>query len=461
MYMQGTSLATGLFKKISWAGKTIGLSEKIIENELLTYKYSELSAGRIRVDLDNGNYESITATAVLHYLPYTGRPYKGGIRLSDAVTPDILRALAIEMTFKEAVVDLEFGGAKMGIRLSRPKSSYSNREILRIIEAVATFFIDLNIIDPSVYVPATDLGTTSEHMDSIHTIYAAMKKTPYSGSCVTGKTVSNGGLPVRTIATSLGGAEVLETVRELDALPALAGIKNPTVIVQGLGQVGGWFVRLIAERGYRVIGVSNSRGAIYNEHGIDISEVPALPDESLDHMTGKHMDNAAFLTQKCDILVPAALENQLTRENAGLIKAPVILELANHPTTDEADELFRSLGKVVIPDILGNAGGVTASREEYAFALSAPHHRVEISTVDAEAKNRIISVMKEGAAQVLAYSKKYDTDLRGGAWLKAIDRIATSLKHKHRRWLSEDVKVLQHDDTPTNSRDVLAKLLSQ
>ncbi len=430
------SLTTGLFKKIVWAGQKTGLSPAIIENELLTYKYPELSAGRIRIDRDDGTYESILATVVFHYLPYTGRPYKGGIRMSNAVTPDTLRALAIEMTFKEAVVDLEFGGAKMGIRLSQPKSTYSNREILRIVEAVATFFIDLGIIDPSTYVPATDLGTTSDHMDTIHTIYAAMKKTPYSGSCVTGKSVRNGGLPVRTIATSLGGLEVLEKLRILSALPTLSGVAKPQVIVQGLGQVGGWFVRLASERGYQVIGVSNSRGAVYNPHGIDISEVPAMPDETLDHMTGEHIDGAKFLTMPCHILVPAAVENQLTIQNAHLIQAPVILELANHPMTDEADDIFRKNGKVVIPDILANSGGVTASREEYAFGLSAPHHQVEIETVDAEARKRIVNVMQEATAQVLHFAKKYDEDLRGGAWLKGMDRIANSLKHKHRRWLN-------------------------
>ncbi len=434
--MPPSNLASGLFKRIAWAGQKLNVSSALIENELLTYKYPELSAGRIRIDRDDGTYESVMATVVFHCLPYTGRPYKGGIRLSDTVTPDTLRALAIEMTFKEGVVDLEFGGAKMGIRLSKPKSTYSNREIFRIIEAVATFFIDLGIIDPVTYVPATDLGTTSDHMDTIHTIYSTMRKTPYSGSCVTGKSVQNGGLPVRTIATSLGGAEVLDQLRKFDALTALSSIANPKVVVQGLGQVGGWFVRLIAERGYQVIGVSNSKGAVYNEHGINISEVPALPDESLDHMTGEHMDNATFLTQRCHILVPAALENQITRHNAHLIKAPIILELANHPTTDEADEILRKRGKVVIPDILANAGGVTASREEYAFALSPPHHQVEIKTLDAEATGRIIDVMRDGAGQVVRFAKKYNEDLRGGAWLKAMDRIASNLKHKHRRWLN-------------------------
>lgn len=434
--MKPSSLTKGLFKKIIWAGQKTSLSSQIIENELLTYKYPELSAGRIRVDRDDGSYESILATVVFHYLPYTGRPYKGGIRMSDAVTPDVLRALAIEMTFKEAVVDLEFGGAKMGIRLSKPKSTYSNREILRIIEAVATFFIDLGIIDPSMYVPATDLGTTSDHMDTIHTVYAAMKKTPYSGSCVTGKSIGNGGLPVRTIATSLGGVEVLDKLRELSALPSLVKLARPKVIVQGLGQVGGWFVRLASERGYQVIGVSNSRGAVYNPHGIDVSEVPNMPDEPLDHMTGEHMNNSKILTMPCDILVPAALENQLTLNNARLIQAPVILELANHPTTDEADEIFRKNGKIIIPDILANSGGVTASREEYAFGLSAPHHQVEINTYDAQARERIMDVMHEAAFQVLHFAKKYSEDLRGGAWLKAMDRIATSLKHKHRRWFN-------------------------
>lgn len=429
-------MAQSLFKRVAWAGQKLGVSSTVIENELLTYKYHELSAGRIRVVLDNGSYESIFATVVFHYLPYTGCPYKGGIRMSNLVTPDVLRTLAIEMTFKEAVADLKFGGAKMGIRLSKPKSAYSNREILRIIEAVATFFIDMGIIDPSVYVPATDLGTTSDHMDSIHTVYATMKKNPYSRACVTGKSIENGGLPVRTIATSLGGAEVLDQLRKLDALKCLSGIKTPEIVVQGLGNVGGWFVRLATERGYKVIGVSNSRGAVYNPNGIDISEVLEHPDAPLDHMTGTHIDNATLLTMPCHVLVPAALENQLTIENAAHIQAPIILELANHPTTDEADDIFRKSGKVVIPDILANAGGVTASREEYALGLAPPHHSIEINKLDAEARERIVQVMQNAAREVFDFSQKFDEDLRGGAWLKAMNRIAQSLKHKHRRWLN-------------------------
>jgi len=432
---QGHGMAQALFKRIAWAGQKLNISSLLIENELLTYKYQELTAGRIRVDRDNGTYESIAATAVLHCLPYPGKPYKGGIRLTDSVTPDTLRGLAIEMTAKEGVADLEFGGAKMGIRLPHPRNTYSNREILRIVEAVATFFINIDIIDPAVYVPATDIGTTSEHMDSIHTIYSTMKRTPYAGACVTSKSVQGGGLPVRTISTSVGGGVVLGEIRKYASIPTFSNSEHPRIIVQGLGQVGKHFVNLAAEQGYIVIGVSNSTGALYNEHGVDLSELPGAPDGSLSHMTGRQTSNAELLTMPCDILVPAALENQLTIDNAHLIQALMILELANHPTTEAADTILRKKGTYIIPDILGNVGGVVASGEEYAMGLSAPHHSIEMKKKDAEATDHVIQIMQAATRQVLEYAKRYDVDLRGGAWLKAIDRVAGYLQHKHRKWL--------------------------
>lgn len=426
-----------VLRRVISAAKKLNVSEEIIKNELLRFKFREISSDRIRVKLDNGKYESFSAVVVLHYLPYPGdKPYKGGIRLSDKVTPDVLRALAVEMTIKCGVVDLEFGGAKAGIMLFRPSTTYSKREISAIIEAVAEFYIELGIIGPNFYVPAPDIGTTAEHMDIIHNKFYAIKKiNSQTGTCVTGKSVDYGGLPVRQEATGLGGVVVLERILKKDNIKLSQLHNPPTLIVQGLGQVGRNFVHLAAQQGFKIIGVSNITGGVYNSRGIDIRELPDNPNAELKDVSGIKCSNEELLTMPCDILVPAALENVLTHRNAQLVKAKLILELANHPLTDEADTILRKRGVYIIPDILANAGGVTASFYEWSQSFGPPHHRIEIKQINTEVRSKIVQVMQNSTDEVLAFAKRYDTDLRNAAWLKAVNRIASALVRKHVRWL--------------------------
>lgn len=421
-----------IVKRMEVAAKTLKVPPTIIENELKRFKFRELSCDRIRVKLDRGGYESFSAVVVLHYLPYDDKPYKGGIRLSNTVTPDILRALAMEMTFKCGVVDLEFGGAKAGIMLSSPINKYSRREIAELIEAVTEFYIDLGIIGPYFYVPATDLGTTAEHMDSIHRKFSS-KKSRVTGACVTGRTPECGGLPVREEATGLGGLAVLERILERAAIPKLH--HPPTMIVQGLGQVGSNFIRLAAEHDLKIVGVSNITGGVYNPSGIDLTELPKDRNASLELVSGEHCSSDALLLKPCDILVPAAIENVLTDKNAHQVKAKMILELANHPLTDAADEILRKRGVYIIPDILANAGGVTASFYEWSQSFGPPHHRIEIAQINQEVREKIIQVLQNATDEVISYAGRYDTDLRNAAWLKSMDRIVRALSKKHVRWL--------------------------
>lgn len=429
------SLVASLFTRMDWAAKELGIEQELLDKELKRFKFREITADRIRVPMDCGRYESFTATVVLHYLPYPGdKPYKGGIRMSHQVTPDILRTLAVEMTLKCGVVDLEFGGAKSGILLPRPVSSYSKRELSAIIEAAAAFFISLGIIRPNYYVPATDMGTTSEHMDIIHNIFNAMAPDSAQGACVTGKGVEYGGLPVRDEATALGGMIVLKEF--LNETKFSAAACQPTVIIQGLGQVGRNFVRLAAENNYKIVGVSNNSGGVYNPDGIVLNELPQGRDDPLLHMTGEQCTNEGLLARQCDILVPAAIENVLREDNASLVQARIILELANHPTTDKADEILRKRGILIIPDILANAGGVTASFYEWSQSFGPPHHRIEIHEIDTQARSKIIQVMRDATHQTLEFAERYKVDYRGAAWLKAIERITRSLRKKHVRWLN-------------------------
>jgi len=415
------SLVASLFARMDSLAKLLNIKPELLDKELKRFKFREITADRIRVSMDDGKYESLTATVVLHYLPYPGdKPYKGGIRMSHQVTPDILRTLAVEMTLKCGVVDLEFGGAKSGICLPRPVSAYSKQELSATIEAVAGFFIGLGIIRPNYYVPATDVGTTSEHMDTIHNIFHSMVPDASQGTCVTGKSAEYGGFPVRDEATALGGLTVLGELLSKAVLPDI-GIQ-PTMIVQGLGQVGRNFVRLAARNNYKIIGVSNSSGGVYNPDGIPLDSIPGGRDDSLDHIAGEQCGGGGILLMPCDILVPAAIENVLRADNAALVQAKVILEMANHPTTDKADEILRRKGIVLIPDILANAGGVTVSyfewvqdRQGYFWTLT-------------EVRERLDQVMRHSFYDVMTYSEKQKVRPRIGAYMLAIERVASAIR---------------------------------
>ncbi|MBI4134169.1 MAG: Glu/Leu/Phe/Val dehydrogenase [Candidatus Terrybacteria bacterium] len=432
--MTANTMLQELFAMAAWASRTLDVPPWLVENELMRFKMRELTFDKIRVELDDGSYRSFAATVVLHCLPYPTheKPYKGGIRMSPAVTPEILRALAVEMTLKCGVVDIEFGGAKAGIVLEKPASAYSRKELHRIVEAVAATLIDNAIIGPRDYVPATDVGTMPEHMDIIHRKFWELTRGQRDGAPVTGRTPENGGLPLRVEATGLGGLVVLERVLEQGVIPHTGDF--PKLIVQGLGQVGGNFMRLAAAKGFPILGVSNTTGAVYNPDGIDVRTLPQEPNAPLDAVAGEHIDNAALLIKPCDILVPAAVENAINAENAASVDVKAVLELANHPTTGDADAILAKRGITVIPDILANAGGVFVSFEEWALSFQA-RHRIEIPRTDAEVRRNLTDEMRQATDEVFAFAKRYQTTLRNAAWLKGINRVSQALLRKHGgRW---------------------------
>lgn len=436
--MASTSFLDSLFRRIDWAGETLGIPSWVVENELKHFKIRELAADKIRVPMDDGSYQSLTAIVVLHCNPYTSHksPYKGGMRLSPTVTPDLLRALAIEMTFKCGVVDLEFGGAKSGIALQRPITDYSKQEIHRIIEAVADEFIgNLKIVEPKLYVPATDVGTTSQHMDVIYDKYWEITGGAGAslGTPVTGCSIRKGGIPIREQATALGGLHVLQHMLTEFRADLLA--RQPTVIVQGLGQVGGNFARLASKWNLHLVGVSNATGGVYNPDGIDVTMLPQDPNGSLEDLPGEHCLPGEILLKPCDILVPAAMEGVITADNASAIQARVLLELANHPTSEEAEAILEHNGVLTIPDILANAGGVFVSFEEYALSFGALRHKIDIERMDAEVSEKLGAEMRTASEEVVKIARDYNVDLRGSAWLKAMRQISDSLIYKHGgRW---------------------------
>lgn len=441
MYSRPDPALEALIRKAEWAGKTLSVPEWIVEEEVRKFKWSELSTDKLRVSLDDGTYKSFSAAVALHCNPYASheKPYKGGIRMSQTVTPGLLRILAFEMTFKCAVIDLEFGGGKAGIQLHKPLPEYSEGELRRIIEAFATVFIDEHkVISPRYYVPATDMGTTAEHMDIIHDKFWDLTKGQIPGAPVTGRTVERGGYPIREIATAFGGLVVLENLRSADYLPKFP--EKTEIIVQGTGQVGGNFIQLASEAGYKIVGVGNVYGGVFNPSGIDLNELSKRsngsidPNGSLGQVTGEHCTSEELLVKPVHILVPAAKENVLTGANAQGVQAKIILELANHPVDEKGDRALRKRGVILIPDILANAGGVGASYWEWNYSFN-PHHDIQISEISAEVKSRLATQMEEATKKVLWYASHYNTDLRGGAWLKSMERISHYLMKKHGgRW---------------------------
>lgn len=442
-------LLQSLYEKVEWAGNLLHVPEWVIEQEMKPFKCHELTVGKLRVIMDDGSSERFSTTVVLHCNPYTSheKPYKGGVRFvyidpndpNAGSMPGRLRVFAFDMTYKCAVVDLEFGGGKSGIQLKKPITCYSAQELQRTIEAFAIVFIDEHrIISPRYYVPATDMGTKPEHMDIIHDKFWDLTKGTIPGAPVTGRSIEKGGAPGREEATALGGLTVLDKLREASHLPKLP--KIPTVIVQGLGQVGGSFVELTSHRDYKVIGISNVSGGVFNDQGINLSELPRAadgkidPNASLDQVAGEHIPSEEILYKPCDVLVLAAMENVITPANAYKVNATVVLQLANHPIAKSSVQQLAKRGVYLIPDILANAGGVSVSFWEWSLSFGHPRHRTQLPETLEEVQFHLTAQMRDATEQVLWYAKKYDTDLEGGAWLKATQRISERLGKKHGRW---------------------------
>ncbi|MFI5219723.1 MAG: Glu/Leu/Phe/Val dehydrogenase [Bacteroidia bacterium] len=304
-------------------------------------------------------------------------PTKGGIRYSEFVSEDEVKALATLMTFKCAVVDVPFGGAKGGIKVN--PSEYSQKELERITRRYTTELIKKNMIGPAVDVPAPDYGSGPREMAWIADTYATFKYDDLNAlGCVTGKPLGQGGIHGRTEATGqgvyFGLREAISSTEDMKARGLTAGIAGKKIIVQGIGNVGFFSAKFCMEGGGIIIGIAEREGGIYNEKGLDVEAVFKHRNETksiLNYPGAKNIENSlALLEMDCDILIPAALENQITAENASRIKAKVIAEGANGPITKEAEEILNKKNVLIIPDLFLNAGGVTVSYFEWLKNLS-------------------------------------------------------------------------------------------
>jgi glutamate dehydrogenase (NAD(P)+) len=323
-----------------------------------------------------GEYQVIEAYRVQH--SHHRLPTKGGIRYALGVNQDEVMALAALMSYKCALVDVPFGGAKGGIKIN-PKD-YTEDELQAITRRYTTELIRKNFIGPGLDVPAPDYGTGEREMSWIFDTYSIFRQGEIdAAACVTGKPVKLHGINGRTEATGRGVfyalREICNYAEDMKALGLSPGIEGKTMIVQGLGNVGYHTAKISQEEGgVRIIGIAEYEGSIYNADGIDI---PALMQHRKE--TGSIMNFAGAknlshrgeaLEMECDILVPAALENQINASNASRIKAKIIAEAANGPVTPEAEEVLLAKGILVIPDAYINAGGVTVSYFEWLKNLS-------------------------------------------------------------------------------------------
>lgn len=325
-------------------------------------------------------------------------PTKGGIRFAPFVDPQEVEALAALMTLKCAIVDVPFGGAKGGIAL-HPRD-YTVEELERITRRYAVELVRKNFIGPGIDVPAPDLGTGEREMAWIADTYNMLHPTGLNNiACVTGKPVTQGGIRGRLEATGRGVLYVLQEFfrhPEMVETTGLAGdLTGKRVVVQGLGNVGSYFARLIQEEGALIVGIGGSDGTLAAPQGMDVNAVLQWRAEtgSVRNFAGATTlaRNTDCLELDCDILVPAAIENQLTVENAGRVKAPLVVEAANSPTTSEADAMLRKRGVTIIPDVFANAGGVTVSYFEWVKNLSHMRYGRLAKRVGVQTQHRMIA----------------------------------------------------------------------
>ena len=404
----GGSVFNAMLQEFDGAARLLGLDPGIWK--ILTNPKRQIIVS-CPVQMDNGDIEVFTGYRVQYNI--TLGPAKGGIRYHPDVTLDEVTALAAWMTWKCAVAHVPFGGGKGGIvcdptRMSRRElEALTRRYVAEIVDAIG----------PEKDVPAPDVNTNDQVMAWVMDTYS-MHVGHTSTAVVTGKPIEMGGSLGRREATGRG---VMIVTREAAKHLGL-DMKTATVAVQGFGNVGSVSADLIARTGAKIVAVTDWKGGVYNAKGLDIGQ---MLEFSKQHKTidgfpgGEPIENDQLFALEVDVLVPAALENQITEENAPNIRAKIIAEGANGPTTPEAHKLLHQRGIFVIPDILANAGGVTTSYFEWV------QDRHGYFWEEEEVNRRLEIKMVEAFNDVLQTSIKYKTDLRTAAYVVAINRVAT------------------------------------
>ena len=360
--------------------------------------------------MDSGKVQVFRGYRVHHN---TSRgPSKGGIRYHPAVTLDEVKALAMWMTWKCAVVGIPFGGAKGGVVVD-PRELSMN-ELQRMTRRYASEILPL--IGPERDIPAPDLGTNEQVMAWIMDTYSTREGYSVPG-VVTGKPLSIGGSKGRSQATSRGVMYMtLATLKHL-GMP----VEDARIVIQGFGNVGGGTTDFLHEQGCKIIAVSDEQGGVYNPEGLSPTGLHAYEAEAgtiAGYEGGEVISNQELLELECDVLIPAAIEGQITAKNADRIKATVIVEAANGPTTPDADEILKDRGILIVPDILANAGGVTVSYFEWVQDLQAYYWEED------EVNDRLRMIMERSYVDVLSLAEERKVTMRTAATMLGVGRVA-------------------------------------
>ena len=400
------SFLDDVLENLEGAISRLRIKEEVAERLRTPERILEVS---IPVKMDDGGRKVFKGFRVQHNS--ARGPTKGGIRFHPSVNLDEVKALASLMTWKCALLDLPFGGAKGGV-IVNPKE-LSERELERLsrgyIRRIAPFVgVDRDI-------PAPDVGTNSKVMAWMLDEYEKIVGKHEPGA-ITGKPLSLGGSQGREEATAQGAIYVLqEAVKHFD-------VKGKRIAIQGFGNAGMNLARKLDALGYRVVAVSDSKGTVYQEKGLNVEEV--VKKKRKEGKVGKDMSNEELLELDVDILIPAAIEGQITEENADRIRAKLILEVANGPTTPRADEILREKGVIVVPDILTNAGGVTVSYFEWVQNRTGLYWNKE------EVLEKLKERMVTSFTDVVEVMKKEGVDMRTAAYILAVSKVVQAIRDR-------------------------------
>ncbi len=394
------------------------IAAKILNLESGIYNYLKTPTKQVTVSIpiqmDDGRLEVFEGYRVIHN-DIMG-PSKGGIRYAPDISIEEVRALAAWMTWKCAVVGIPFGGAKGGVKCDPQNLSQS--ELEKITRRYTSNLLD--VFGPERDIPAPDMNTNEQTMAWVMDTYSMhMKRT--ENAVVTGKPLVLGGSLGRREATGRGVMLVaLSAMNKLELVP-----NGTTIVVQGFGNVGSISAQLLFEKGCKVIGISDVTGGYYNKSGIDIDDAIQYVSKHKNlkgYKNAKPISNAELLELECDVLVPAAKEDQITSANAKNIKAKIIVEGANGPTAASADEILDKNGILVIPDILANSGGVAVSYLEWV------QNRMGYYWTENEVNSKLETMMKLAFDNVYQIAKEHNVSMRIGAYVLSIDKVAKTLK---------------------------------
>lgn len=401
-------------KQLEETAKIINLDKGI--HKILSKPKRVLTVS-LPVKMDDGTIEVFTGFRSQHN--DARGPFKGGIRYHPQVTIEEVMALSMWMTWKCAIVGIPLGGGKGGI-ICDPKK-LSNSELERLTRRYAYAISD--IIGPYTDIPAPDVYTGGQEMAWIMDTYSTLKGNHAEPGVITGKPIAIGGSLGRNEATGRGlSFTVREAAKRLDI-----SMKDATVVVQGFGNAGQFAAQLVEELGAKIIAVSDTQGAIMNKNGFMANELIKFKRDNktiIGFPGSSEINNDELLTTECTILIPAALENQITKDNATRIKTKIIAEAANGPTTPEADEIFYQNNVLVIPDVLANSGGVTVSYFEWLQNLRREYWS------EREVNDRLDAIMTKAFGEVYEAHLKYETNMRTASIALAINRVAEATLQK-------------------------------